>query len=594
MATQTINTRIKNKVDSITNWQESKSPLLDGEIAIVRVETGSTYTNPITGKAEPVVELLMKVGNGTASFADLPWLSAKASDVYDWAKVQDPSTINVTYNGETSTLANVLKDVKAASAAVSSKLSDITVNQSGTGVVKSVTKGATGAVTVSRGTVATAEIADTAITTAKIADAGVTTAKIADNSITNAKVSGDIAASKIVYSGSGGAKITVAAKLESLDSTLANIKGSLSIDPATAVPNGVVQGITYNSKTGKFTVSYGTVATDDITAKAVTTAKIADSAITTAKIADSAVTDVKIAKVSASKVEVAAAAGDTAAVMLPAKLSAIDGEISSIKSAIAGGTHFVGTTTTALFDGATTNPITVGSKSHTPVAGDIVLYDNKEFIWTGNAWEELGDLTRVGALETWRGKLVKADAAIANQFVTEVDIAADGTVSIGRAQPTSTNIKHGDSGTVSSVLIDHTSKLTGLTNSTVQESINAKINALDLTTDPASGGEAVSTENFVTQVRQTDGKVSYSRKTLPKASTSKAGIVQLADGTSSSDATKAATAASTKSAYDKAVNAQGRISTVEGNYVRFANDKLYVGLTGADEIIFDCGTSANL
>lgn len=478
MAIQTINTRIKNKVDLFNNWQASTSTLLDGEIAIVRFLTGGTYVNPVTGKDEPECEMLMKIGNGTSAFADLPWLSAKASDVYDWAKVQDPSTISVTYNGETSTLANVLKDVKAASAAVSSKLSDITVTQSGTGVVKSVTKGATGTVTVSRDTVATSEIAD--------------------------------------------------------------------------------------------------------------------AAVTTAKIADSAVTDAKIAKVAASKVEVTAAAGETAAVMLPAKLSAIDGEISSIKSAIAGGTHFVGTTTTALSDGATTKPVTVNSKNHTPAAGDIVLYDNKEFIWTGSAWEELGDLTRVGALETWRGKLVKADAAEANKFVTKVDIAADGTVTIGREQPTSANVKHGDSDTVSSVLIDHTSKLTGLTNSTVQESINAKINALDLTTDPTSGGEADSTENFVTQVRQADGKVSYSRKTLPKASTSKVGIVQLADGTSSSDATKAATAASTKSAYDKAVNAQGRISTVEGNYVRFANDKLYVGLTGADEIIFDCGTSANL
>jgi hypothetical protein len=28
----------------------------------------------------------MKVGDGTSTFAQLPWISAKAADVYAWAK----------------------------------------------------------------------------------------------------------------------------------------------------------------------------------------------------------------------------------------------------------------------------------------------------------------------------------------------------------------------------------------------------------------------------------------------------------------------------------------------------------------------------
>ena len=58
---------------------------------------------------------------------------------------------------------------------------------------------------------------------------------------------------------------------------------------------------------------------------------------------------------------------------------------------ITGAMHFAGTTTTALTDGATTNPIQVNSKSYTAIAGDVVLYSGKEFIWTGSAWEVLGD-----------------------------------------------------------------------------------------------------------------------------------------------------------------------------------------------------------
>jgi hypothetical protein len=47
---------------------------------------------------------------------------------------------------------------------------------------------------------------------------------------------------------------------------------------------------------------------------------------------------------------------------------------------ITGAMHFAGTTTTALTDGATTNPIKVNSKDYTAIAGDVVLYSGKEFI----------------------------------------------------------------------------------------------------------------------------------------------------------------------------------------------------------------------
>lgn len=52
---------------------------------------------------------------------------------------------------------------------------------------------------------------------------------------------------------------------------------------------------------------------------------------------------------------------------------------------------FLGTTTTAIKDGATTNPITIGGESKTVTAGNVVLYNNKEFVWTGSIWELLGD-----------------------------------------------------------------------------------------------------------------------------------------------------------------------------------------------------------
>lgn len=66
---------------------------------------------------------------------------------------------------------------------------------------------------------------------------------------------------------------------------------------------------------------------------------------------------------------------------------------------LSGAMHFKGTSATAIADGDTTKPITIGSTSYTQEAGDVVLYNGKEFVWTGTAWEELGDETSF-ALDT--------------------------------------------------------------------------------------------------------------------------------------------------------------------------------------------------
>lgn len=61
-------------------------------------------------------------------------------------------------------------------------------------------------------------------------------------------------------------------------------------------------------------------------------------------------------------------------------------------------TEYLGVTTTALTDGATTNPITIGGKSVTAKKGNIANYGSKEFIWNGSAWQEFGDMSGLGAL----------------------------------------------------------------------------------------------------------------------------------------------------------------------------------------------------
>ena len=75
-------------------------------------------------------------------------------------------------------------------------------------------------------------------------------------------------------------------------------------------------------------------------------------------------------------------------------------DIAAIEAAIAGGVSFLGITTTALTDGATTNPITIGGQSVSAINGAIVIYGSKEFIWVDidTSWHALGSADEFGAL----------------------------------------------------------------------------------------------------------------------------------------------------------------------------------------------------
>lgn len=78
MATKEFKARLVNKIDTYANWTSNDPVLLKGEIAIVDVPTSTDVV-----QQEPAV--LMKIGDGTKKFSELPWISAKSADVYSWA-----------------------------------------------------------------------------------------------------------------------------------------------------------------------------------------------------------------------------------------------------------------------------------------------------------------------------------------------------------------------------------------------------------------------------------------------------------------------------------------------------------------------------
>lgn len=60
--------------------------------------------------------------------------------------------------------------------------------------------------------------------------------------------------------------------------------------------------------------------------------------------------------------------------------------------------EYLGVTTTALTDGASTNPITINGEQVTAKKGEIVNYGSKEFIFNGTVWQLFGDMSALGAL----------------------------------------------------------------------------------------------------------------------------------------------------------------------------------------------------
>lgn len=60
--------------------------------------------------------------------------------------------------------------------------------------------------------------------------------------------------------------------------------------------------------------------------------------------------------------------------------------------------EYLGVTTTALTDGANTNPVVINGESVTAKKGEIVNYGSKEFIFNGTVWQEFGDMSALKAL----------------------------------------------------------------------------------------------------------------------------------------------------------------------------------------------------
>lgn len=95
-----INTRILLKYDTLENWNKSTGILRAGEVAIATynikadIDSNTNAVNHKLTNPGTVPQVLVKVGDGTSTFAQLPYITAKAGDVYAWAKQAHPVYIS--------------------------------------------------------------------------------------------------------------------------------------------------------------------------------------------------------------------------------------------------------------------------------------------------------------------------------------------------------------------------------------------------------------------------------------------------------------------------------------------------------------------
>lgn len=142
------------------------------------------------------------------------------------------------------------------------------------------------------------------------------------------------------------------------------------------------------------------------------------------------------------------------------KVKLLDGSYAEVKdavarAAIAGATHFIGVTTTALTDGQTISSVSIGGETVSLNNGDLMLYGSKEFIFASSDGKvhELGDTTGLGSLAyknsasgkfTPEGTVSKPDITVTPTTETIAAFKTAGSVTAGTANtPTAVSVSAG-------------------------------------------------------------------------------------------------------------------------------------------------------
>lgn len=626
MAEKILQTRIINKHADLATWKDSTLPLKTGEIALARVETtkpdghGGSYTVPT---------YLMKVGDGEKTFSQLEWLAAPASDVYEWAKA-------ATKPGYTATeiargASTVAADLKAAEDEIATLKTAVGNGGSVATMIEEAIKALDKADSAVDNQFVTAVAQEDG--TISVARRALTDADIANLNVAMSKVTGltDALALKANAADVKQTTDAITTRLDSGDIKQAIDAAKTAGDNAQAYAEGIYK-VNGDTKTGVL-AEYMT-SNDAVLAAVKKTAEDAttvgevdnqiDAKITTFKTNVTDKIDERVAT-NATNIGEEVNRATKAEEALAARVKANEDAISTLNAA----TTFAGTGTYAEM------------LAKEVVAGSIFVvvdttdegkqYNNKEFVYDGSKWVELGDTTaelneinglkqRVLTIETdlgENGDTTKAIAAAQSAINTHI-ADKENPHEVTKAQVGLGNVENKSTATIKSEFTGSVAKddegfVTGSSVHTAIEAAKTTVNGytdgLVKTINEAAAAlkstvdtHVVNEENPHKVTAEQVGLGKVENKTVAEIKTELTGAVadgndKFVTGDAAYDAIEAAKTAN-KTYTDtevgkvdqKADNNATDITTIKNNYARVSGDQLVYG-QGENEmvIIFDCG-----
>lgn len=531
MATQTLSTVLKLRYDTYKNWQANSTVVLQaGEAGICTIpaDTGTGLNEPAT---------LMKIGNGTSTWAQLPWVSGLAADVIPSLKGSNPTLPVESVTG--------LDDYLADHGAIDTDTQYQIVKEGDMGI-KLQSRPKTGGAWNDVGTItltATAEIT----TAIQALDAAAVTAGAGEIISEVSQTDGVVSIKKRALTAADIPTLTTAKLSDfatAVDGRIDTKVGDIgeSADVAEFVTGSIdtaIDTLNLNTVTAGTGQVIGTVAQTDgaVTAQLKTLTADDIPAIPQSKVTD--LTTTLAGKQDTLVFNTAYNANTNKAATMTDVQNAVAG--------LSGAMHYVGVSTT---DPSTGTATVEGHEEW--VAGDVVTYNAKEYVYDGENWRELGDESSYAV----KGSIVDADIApnanIAQSKIANLvtDLAAkatpaDITSAIGTLDVASQAVATGSkitaieqvdgkiSVTTGAIVAGDIpelpqSKITGLSTSlagkqdliTMDGTYNAESNkvATQSTVTTAIGAldfdDTAVAHQFVTEVDETNGVISVKRAAL--------------------------------------------------------------------------------
>lgn len=378
MATKTFNTRIQNKIDTFENWTTNNPVLLAGEVAIVTVpaEAGAVEQEPAT---------LLKVGNGTSRFNNLPWVSGLAANVFDWALQATKPTYQATeIQGLDDYISGKVEDTNTTYQIIASGTNGIQLQskeigeEDWTNVGSPVTITYTLAPGSANGTVAFngTDVAVKGLKSAAYAEASAFDAAGAATAVQSAVTgTAEDAATALTLN---GLKKYVDQEVGGAETAASEAIAALDVAAVTAAQGEIISAV--SQADGLISVSKRSLVAADIPA-------IGQEKVTGLTTALAGKQDTLVFNTTYNSQT------NKAATMT---------DIQNAVSGLSGAMHYVGESTT---DPSTGTATVEGHEDW--VSGDVVTYQSKEYVYDGENWRELGDESSYAI----KGSIVDADIA---------------------------------------------------------------------------------------------------------------------------------------------------------------------------------------